>query len=361
MQIKKMNEGEFARHFEDCIWHNEQFVLDLNTVGKYALSELLRDHGFKVTLTGEGADEIFAGYSWFTPEFLAEPDQSSPDLVLQKNELLQRQLYKRATEDVRASFDKVGVNLKQPAIDPDVEERLNGLSGHLLLATAATQRGLYLPVWQDKFSESEKLRRISNTWPSLARENIKHRWHTLHSGMYAWAKCQLPNVHLTTLADRCEMAHSIEGRQPFLDHQLAELMGDIPPSLKMRYAPDDNVLMSGNSPWQIKDQGHAGAKIREKWILREAMKPFITHEVYTRRKHPFSAPTKWPKDGPLHRLFTRLLTQGNVEALGFIKYSAVKKSMESAFGNKYDADAWRKCLAVGGLVVLSQKFGVARA
>jgi len=61
------------------------------------------------------------------------------------------------------------------------------------------------------------------------------------------------------------MAHSVEGRLPFLDHPVAELATTLPVDLKIR----DMV---------------------EKFVLREAMQPFITDTVYTRQKHTFLAP-----------------------------------------------------------------------
>ncbi|RYP88513.1 hypothetical protein DL769_000280 [Monosporascus sp. CRB-8-3] len=361
MHIKNMNEDELARHFEDCVWHNEQFMSDLNTVGKHALSELPRNQGFKVILSGEGADEVFAGYPWFIPEFLGEPDQSSPELPLQQDEPLRQRLREKAIGDIIATFHKAGAIPNRLEVDPELKEQLNGISGPLVFATGVTQRDFYLPVWQNKYSASDTLRKTIDAWSAPARENIKHNWHILHSAMYAWAKCQLPNFILTALGDRSEMAHSIEARPPFLDNHLAELMGGIPPSLKMYYGPDAKGLDSGNSTWWSKDQDQAGAKIWEKWVLREAVKPFITEELYLRRKHPFSAPVKWPKGGPLHQLFTRLLTRENIEALGFIQWSAVQKSLKIAFGENSDPGAWRSCLVVGGLVVLSQRFGVAPA
>jgi len=62
-----------------------------------------------------------------------------------------------------------------------------------------------------------------------------------------------------------EMAHSIEGRVPFLDHHVVELLGRVPVSFKIR-------------------------GMTEKYLLREAAKPVITDTVYNRQKHPFLSP-----------------------------------------------------------------------
>jgi asparagine synthase (glutamine-hydrolysing) len=62
-----------------------------------------------------------------------------------------------------------------------------------------------------------------------------------------------------------EMAHSVEGRLPFLDHHVAELAARTPVSMKIH-------------------------GMTEKYILREAARPVLTETVYRRQKHPFKAP-----------------------------------------------------------------------
>jgi asparagine synthase (glutamine-hydrolysing) len=75
----------------------------------------------------------------------------------------------------------------------------------------------------------------------------------------------LPNYILNLLGDRMEMAHSVEGRVPFLDHHVVECVCRAPVSLKIR-------------------------GMTEKYLLREAAKPLITETVYRRQKHPFLSP-----------------------------------------------------------------------
>jgi asparagine synthase (glutamine-hydrolysing) len=137
------------------------------------------------------------------------------------------------------------------------------------------------------------------------------------------------------------MAHSVEGRQPFLDHRLTEYAMKLPPSVKLHYDPSTRTFS-------------------EKWILKEAMKPFITAELYARKKHPFSAPVKYKPDGPVHKLFEKLLTKENVEALGFLEWDKCKDLLHDAI---YDGDRpkWSQMILVGQFVILSQKFGVKKA
>jgi asparagine synthase (glutamine-hydrolysing) len=65
--------------------------------------------------------------------------------------------------------------------------------------------------------------------------------------------------------DKVDMAHSVESRYPFFDHHVVELVCQMPVSLKIR-------------------------GMTEKYVLREAAKPFLTNTVYRRHKHPYVAP-----------------------------------------------------------------------
>ena len=83
--------------------------------------------------------------------------------------------------------------------------------------------------------------------------------------LYMWQKSALINAILSVLSDRMEMAHSIEGRVPFLDHHVAKYAAGLPINYKIR-------------------------ETTEKYVLREATKDVITPELYARQKHPFIAP-----------------------------------------------------------------------
>ncbi|KAI5927055.1 asparagine synthase [Camillea tinctor] len=361
MHTIHMNEEELAKNFEDTVWHNEHPGFDLNTVGKFALSELPRREGFKVILSGEGADELFAGYPWFPNDFLLEPDYAKPELVLQQNDELRKELHAKALVDFKASLVAMGTIPSEYQLDPDLSKRLNHTFSPAAFAISTMASPLLAKPLQAKYTATERLRAKIDAWSASAQESVKHDWHPLHTAMYAWSKTFLPNMLLTALGDRCEMAHSIEGRPPFLDHELAELVNGLPPSVKMHYGPDASGPAAGSSTWWQHGASSSTAHFWEKWILREAAKPFITEELYHRRKHPFTAPLAWPRGGPLHRLFERLLTRENVDRVGFLDWDGTRGALDRAFGEKADVGALREVLTAGGLVTMSQRFGVPRA
>ena len=96
----------------------------------------------------------------------------------------------------------------------------------------------------------------------------------LNQMLYINAKTVLPNFILNYLADRMEMAHSIEGRVPFLDHHVAEAAARVPVNMKVK-------------------------GIREKHVLREATKDVLIPEVYDRQKHPFTTPPTRAENDPM--------------------------------------------------------------
>ncbi|CAJ2513891.1 Uu.00g020100.m01.CDS01 [Anthostomella pinea] len=294
---KLMSEEELARRFEDAVWHCEQHNPDLNFVGKYALSEVPQEAGYKVVLTGEGADETFAGYPLYLPDYLREPDVSyekhNPLPEAEREEQL------RLAEDaVREHYRSMGADAGNGDLST-ARKMLNGIS--TVSSMTAFQPDVFADWTDEVFTACDPQMTIACSPDGIARNHIAKDWHPLHSALYVWSKGHLPNIFLTCLGDRTEMAHSIEARTPFLDHELTGYVNHLPPSVKLRWMPDERRFV-------------------EKWILREASKPFITKELYERKKHPYSAPTKYPRNGHLHKLLSRLLFKEEVENLGFVSW-----------------------------------------
>ena len=92
------------------------------------------------------------------------------------------------------------------------------------------------------------------------------------------------------------MAHSIEGRTPFLDHQLVKLVNEMPVHMKIR-------------------------GLTEKYVLREAAKPFLTDTVYRRQKHPFVSPPAL--SGRFLQLLQDSLRSGSFASVPFFEQKEV--------------------------------------
>lgn len=192
---------------------------------------------------------------------------------------------------------------------------------------------------------------------------MSDKWHPLHTALYLWSKGPLEYLLLSCLGDRGEMAHSVEGRTPFLDHVLAEYVMALPPGMKIRTVMGGKAGgMNGHG-----DGGEAGGvEFVHKYILREAARPFVTDEIYRKVKHPYTAPFKYEIDGPLHRLMRRLVTEENIKELRLVEWrpgmlggGSVADLVDGAFKEAGEKQ-FRLVILLAQWVVLGKRFGVGR-
>ncbi|KAL2182940.1 hypothetical protein L209DRAFT_760269 [Thermothelomyces heterothallicus CBS 203.75] len=355
---KRMDEATLAENFADSAYHCEHHNMDLNSVGKFGLSTLPREHGFKVVLTGEGSDEHFSGYPFFLQDMLREPDLATPDSALSKDDELRERYREMAQKGLgEGMLARAGAFRHRPLGD----EAFRDLNGARLLDALQLWQpmlGVFAPWVQERWPDTSVQLALANQMPPAAKEKMATKWHPLHTSHYLWIRTMLANNLLTCLGDRTEMAHSIEARPPFLDHVLSEYVNALPPSVKWAYTPDAEER--NRLPWAGNTKA-VTTFFSEKWILREAGKPYITKELYERKKHPYVAPNRWPKDGPLHKKLREICTEEAVGKLGFVDWEVVKGALDRAFGEDGDPMAFRILLVVGGWVSIGQRFGVKRA
>lgn len=347
-----------AADFADAVYHCEHHHFDLNFVAKFALSTLPRKHGVKVVLTGEGADEHFAGYPYFHAAFLREADEASPDSQLFKDDALRHKLFGAVGQEMNGIWKHIGATAfeDRPA-PPSIAGSGAVVMSDNLLAWHPTAT-LFAPWLQALQGDCDLRKTVISSHTTALQAKMRSRWHPLHTAMYMWNKNSLANVLLSCLGDRTEMAHSVEARTPFLDHHLTEYVNRLPPSVKLRYSGESEDGQVGPT-WT--ESTMALQSFSEKWILRQAVRPYITDELYKRKKAPFLAPTRWARDGPLHRMFKEVLTPEAVEQLGFLDYTTVEAAMKTAWGEKADAKAFRLVVYSAAWVTLSQRLGVAKA
>lgn len=158
----------------------------------------------------------------------------------------------------------------------------------------------------------------------------------LNQSLYLWSRSALPNYLLVLLGDRMEMAHSIEGRLPFLDHHVVECLRRVPVALKIR-------------------------GMTEKFLLREATRHVLTDTVYRRQKHPFLSPpvTTLPSER-FHQMLQDTLRGPALAALPFFDAKKVAALLDH-LPAMTDADrvAWDPVLmSVLSACVLQERFGL---
>jgi len=251
-----IRQDDLADNFSDAILQSEVFCINAHGVAKYLLSRAVRDAGYKVVITGEGSDEILGGYAHFRR-----------DMLLYNNE-------GQDAAEVKTLLDEL--------------ERLNPVSRGLLLPHGEARpldnvkRILgFVPSWIETFSaRAVKMHNLLSA-DFVSQFGQRESYHALLSGidvrsqlagrdpvnqsLYLWSKTLLPTYILTMLGDRMEMGHSIEGRVPFLDHHVVEVISSLPVNQKIH-------------------------GMTEKYVLRQAVRDVITDTVYRRQKHPFLSP-----------------------------------------------------------------------
>lgn len=254
-----MDETELSRYFKSAVYHSEQYLCDFGFVGKYALSELARNIGLKVVLTGEGSDEHFGGYPNLVLDYVREQDSSWFGNCLSEKERINQHCQLMTNHRETQHRGHVGGADK---------------TSHRILNRSATAEYLSImnfnpPYAKEEtmsFGDCDALLTIAHNVDGRIRDLMRDQWHPLHSGQYMMCKGHLANMLLTCYGDRTDMAHSLEARLPFLDHRLTEYVNCLPPSIKVRWNRRKRCLT-------------------EKWVLREACRPFITNEIYERKKH----------------------------------------------------------------------------
>ena len=150
----------------------------------------------------------------------------------------------------------------------------------------------------------------------------------------------LPHYLLTTLADRMEMAHSVEGRVPFLDHHVAEYAAGLPLRHKIWMEP-------GRPP-------------REKNVLREAVRDYVLPEVYDRQKHPFMSPPARSDDDPLGVFCQDVLRSSALESQPFFDPKRVRKFIDdiAALPPADRAASEGPVLKIVSTCLLRERFGI---
>jgi asparagine synthase (glutamine-hydrolysing) len=251
-----MRQDDLADHFADAILQSETLCVNAHGVAKYLLSRAVRDAGYKVVVTGEGSDEILGGYAHFRRDMLLyNSEGQDPDAVTALLNDLER-------------LNPVSRGLLLPHGEPrelDTTKRLLGFVPSWIetfSARSVKMRELLSEQFLAEYGEREGFRAFFSDVD--VRGQLTGR-DPLNQSLYCWAKTGLPTYILTMLGDRMEMAHSIEGRVPFLDHHLVEVIRSQPVNQKIR-------------------------GMTEKFVLREAVRDVITDTVYRRQKHPFLSP-----------------------------------------------------------------------
>ena len=243
--------------FPQVIWHAEAPVLRTSPAPMFLLSELVHEHGLKVVLTGEGADEFLGGYNIYKEDKIRRFWARQPESAIRP--LLLRRLYPYVADLSRSGDAYLAAYFGRDLTEvdrPAYSHRLRWRSTARLRAflTDAYQLPDYDPVEELIAAMDGALTPLS----PLAQAQLLE------------VSTFMSPYLLSSQGDRVLSAHAVEGRFPFLDHRVIEFAAQLPPRLKLR-------------------------GLCEKYILKESARGFLPPEIIARRKQPYRA--------PIHRAF----------------------------------------------------------
>ncbi|RPH97310.1 MAG: asparagine synthase (glutamine-hydrolyzing) [Lysobacterales bacterium] len=226
----------------DLAWHLDEPFGDSSAIPTYMVSQLAAQH-VKVVLTGDGGDELFAGYDKYSVEQRERRYRHIPSLF-------------------RSLLGTVGGLMAEGMKGRNFLRHiaLNGSYRYLDAGTLFDQNSR-----DALFQESAAERMLAeDPWQDLAACLAREDGHWLSAIQYLDFKSYLP-LDILTKVDRMSMAHSLEARVPLLDHKLVEFAAAIPPGLKLRNG-------------------------RTKHIFKEALKGILPETIIDRPKQGFAVP-----------------------------------------------------------------------
>ena len=291
--------GDIPATMEELLRHFGEPFADPSALPLWHLSRLTREH-VTVALNGDGGDEAFAGYQRYWLDPLADRYLKLPGFI------------------TRGLVPGLVGLLPDRADAPIGGSAVNGLKRLPQLARIAPQASLlrwgsyFSPahkqaLWQPQWARSLNLRRAEEDLVAVYQNAPAQS--RLDRTLYTDIKTYLPG-DLLVKADRMTMAHSLEGRSPFLDHKLAEWAARLPVEYKVR--------------------GRQG-----KYLLRKAFAHLLPEEITARGKQGFGIPIGAWLRGPL-AAWTRetLLATDGVLASWFQREALVQLIAEHDSGRR---------------------------
>lgn len=281
--------SDIAENFVKTIWHTESPVLRSAPVPMGMLSGLVHDSHYKVVLTGEGSDEVLGGYDIFKEakirQFWAINQSSSWRPLLLKRLYPYLDISPGKSQVYLQSFFGQGLD------SPDVS-----YFSHIpRWTTTAKCKEFYSESMRDSLRD-DALEQFEKTLPDSLDS-----WHTFNRSQYIEAKSLMAGYLLCSQGDRMLMKNSVEGRFPFLDHNVIEFANKLHPKLKMKV-------------------------LNEKYLLKKALGQYIPKSIVQRHKQPYRAPdiaafTK--PDGNVVDFVADLLSADNLAASDYFDQKKV--------------------------------------
>lgn len=231
---------------------------DTSLIPTYYLCQFARQH-IKVSLSGDGGDELFGGYDTYQADRYRKGASAFPFFL--------KKLFILSSRQMPTSFDKVSWDYK-----------IKKFSNGLLLSSSEAHLS-----WREHFDDIEKNMLLNTDFKEMMRKDEANmNWfqdvsdcHYLDQAMYVDMKTWLVDDILVKV-DRASMAHSLEVRAPFLDHRMVEFAASLPIEYKIRGRQGKRILKASQ-------QNHLPNDIiyQEKKGFNSPISHWLKNELYS--------------------------------------------------------------------------------
>ena len=286
--------ADIAAAFPRTILHTESTIVRTAPAPLMLLSGHVREAGYKVVLTGEGADEVFGGYDLFKEAKIRRFWARSPDSTSRPRLLERLYPYLRNSPAAGGAFTQAFFRDGMEHVDQPYFAHIPRWT------TTRRIHQFFSREVHDAIGDWDPYPAIMATLPSGM-----HRWKPMARDQYVDAHTLMTGYLLCSQGDRVAMANSIEGRFPFLDHRLIEFANQLPPQLKLR-------------------------GLTEKYLLKKSMKGLLPETVRTRTKQPYRAPDSqsfFNAGAPVDYV-AELFSASKISSAGYFDASATAKLFE---------------------------------
>lgn len=250
-------EAEIGASYPELVLASETPVIDTSSAALYRLARTVREAGYKVALTGEGADEALAGYPWHK--------------VSRAMGFLDR--LGLADRWRRRFLGRAGRGRLPWSYYQDKYQRLGGYHAMGDLYCFSSLSGVRL------YSEDFLQEILASGQDASQDLEIDHqrlaRWHPLNRSLYFGYKVMLAGLLMTHKGDRPAMANSVEARFPFLDRAVVDFCAQLHPDLKLRGWRQDKFLLREYASQHL----DPSVALRPKNIFRAAYSGSFLHPM----------------------------------------------------------------------------------
>ena len=272
-------------------WHSEQAIPRTAPTPLYLLSALVRERGYKVVLTGEGADELFGGYDIFREALVRRAAAEDPNLdrasLLRQLYTYQPALQAQSDAYLKAFFRADPADLADPFFS---HQPRWGMTSRLKTFFSDDVRSAL-----EGYDAREEF--------AAALPRAYHSWEPLAQAQYLETRQLMSGYILSSQGDRVMMANAVEGRFPFLDHRVVAFASRLPARMKLK-------------------------SMNEKYLLKRAAGDLVPDFLRRRPKQPYRAPDAEcffdPTSGAAtHDYIDELLSESALEQSGLFHPKAV--------------------------------------